>query len=241
VSTHLALALGNPHELGIAVDAYLSDLESKIGELERLARPLGEEISEVTSKIKRANKLFIDGNLSETEYQDHKTPLMEKLASLQADESSYGPRIEQFQFLHQRRSSIRRAIKDGSLVSSVSHLRGLNFREARSDSERFELIINSPNRSYGIEAINNRLYKSDLGGMDFKKTLDFLQLKVLVYADKVTIDGLISIDIPNFGSEDEISGNNQSRGASMNNRSQMTVLPSSLKVPFTADIPLAIF
>ncbi len=70
VASYLTGALREPDQLEIAAQEYLGVLESRIFELEVAARPLDPDIDEIRSKIKRINRLYIDGDIEEKEHDD---------------------------------------------------------------------------------------------------------------------------------------------------------------------------
>ncbi len=107
---------------------------------------------------------------------------------------------------------------NGSLVAAISYLRGLTLLEARSETERLEMSGRNNGHSGGIEAINARLYKGELGNMDFTKPLNLLSLNVWVYPDVVKVEGLIPLVIPMGGITVDIPRLNDAKGYSKNNR-----------------------
>ena len=82
-------SLADPDAIRLAVDKYLSWLNSKIFALEREARPLEEEIKGLKAKMRRAKDLYMDGNMDNVEHEQN-APVREKVQILEANNAEGG-------------------------------------------------------------------------------------------------------------------------------------------------------
>ena len=196
VATYLTRALSEPEQLEIAINNYLSGLESRIFEAGKTVRPLEQEIEEVRAKIKRANDLFIVGNLDQRAYGEVYGPLKQKLDNLEAKNGVSRPEREHLERLHQDKLAIQQAMENTSLVAAVSYLNGLTLLEVRPDEERHEMVRKNNGHSGGIAGINAINYTAELGTMDFTQVLNILSVNVWVSPTGIKVDGLIPMNIP---------------------------------------------
>ncbi len=132
------------------------------------------------------------------------------------------PATDQLQCLQDRKNSIAEALKNDSLVAAISSIRGMTLKSARSEEERRANYHNGGSRPGGIAGINARLYKEDLGGLDFDKIINLLSLKVWVYPDSVKIEGLIPLEIPMDNIQPDIPKLSGPTGGSQNSQSPLT-------------------
>jgi hypothetical protein len=191
VAVYLTRVLNDPDMMRMKVRDYLADLDAKILEFRNMAQPFGDEIERIIAKIRRVRKLYIDGHIDESEYQETVAPLNEQLAALQARKATYDPAIAQMEELRRQKEAIEQALINGSLVATLSSLRGLRLFERRSEEEQLTC-----RRGGGVDGICATFYKEELAHTDFTRVLSWLSLGARVYPDKVKVEGLIPLDIP---------------------------------------------
>ena len=141
-----------------------------------------------------SNKLFIQGKISEQQYEEITKPMAERAEHLESSVVAHDQTLAQISAMETNVRALHQALEDDTIIAWVSSLRGLELLHRRDDQE----IQTQDGREYypGVPGINGALYKSLLGNSTFSALLNWLDLSILVYTDRISLQGLIPADMP---------------------------------------------